>query len=182
MKKTLSIVSIGLLLVSCGGNITPVDAINNNTPNTTKKDQSIGSKKSVTEESFGSLSLGQKPSEVVKILGEPESKGKKQMQAATGTSVQDWNYPAKGLTITMEFVGSNQNVHMIRATEPCKFATARGIKIGSTETAVKKAYAKEASKHGSGGDSFLAGSVYDGVNFTFKNGIVSEIFLGVTSE
>jgi hypothetical protein len=148
-----------------------------------EKPKSVQNQKTVTQEPLGQLALGQTPAEVVKLLGKAESKGKKSMQEATGTSVQDWNYPAKGLTITMEFIGKDETVHMIRATEACTLATARGIKIGSTEAAVKKAYAKEKSKEGSkAGESFLAGSLHDGLSFTFKAGKVSEIFLGVTSE
>lgn len=147
------------------------------------KPKSLQNHKTVTQEPLGQLALGQTPAEVVKLLGKAESKGKKQMQEATGTSVQDWNYPAKGLTITMEFIGNDETVHMIRATEACTLATVRGIKIGSTEAAVKKAYAKEWSKEGSkAGECFLAGSLHDGLSFSFKSGKVSEIFLGVTAE
>lgn len=148
-----------------------------------KEPASAAKQVSVTQEPLGGLALGQKPAEVVKLLGKPESKGKKQMQEATGSSVQDWNYPAKGLKITMEFIGENESVHMVHATAACTLATARGIKIGSAESSVKKAYAKERSKDGSkDGESLLAGSPYDGLEFTFKDGKVTEIFLGVTAE
>ena len=178
MKKLLTIGSIGLVLASCGG-ITPENA----TANAASQSISSGSKKSVTGEAFGPLVLGQKPSQVVNLLGEPQSKGKKTMQEATGTSIQEWNYPAKGLTVFIESSGADDALSMIQATGNCKFATARGIKIGSSEEAVKKAYAKERSQDGSSdGNSFLAGSPYDGVVFTFKSGKVSEIFVGAAAE
>lgn len=140
--------------------------------------------KSVTAESFGQLTLGAKPASVEKLLGKPESKGKKTMQEATGTSIQDWNYPAKGLTITMEFADKKQEtVSIIRATAACTLATARGIKIGSTEAAVAKAYGKERDKESSkAGESFVAGSLYDGIIFTLKDGKVAEIFIGAAAE
>ena len=151
------------------------------------KDKSAGKSekaaKSVTSEPLGQLALGSKPAEVLKLMGKPESRGKKTPQEATGTSVQDWNYPAKGLTITMEFVKKEETVSMIRATAGCTLATARGVKIGSTEAAVNKAYGKERDKESSeAGKSFVAGSLYGGVVFTFKDGKVSEIFIGAAAE
>ena len=69
------------------------------------------------------------------------------------------------------------------AAGACQLATARGIKIGSTEAAVKKAYAKERDKEQTkAGESFTAGSIYDGVIFTFKDGKVSQIFIGAAAE
>jgi hypothetical protein len=139
--------------------------------------------KSITSEPLGDLALGKKAAEVEKVLGKPESKGKKTFQEATGTHVQEWNYPAKGLTITMEFAKKNETVSMIRAKGSCALATARGIKIGSPEAAVSKAYGKERDKESSeAGKSFVAGSVYDGVIFTIKDGKVSEIFIGAAAE
>ena len=91
--------------------------------------------------------------------------------------------PAKGLTITMEFIGEEPSVHMIDARSPCSFVTAWGIRIGSAEAAVVKAYAKDRSRYGyTPGKRFLAGSVYDGVEFSFKQGKVTRIFVGVTAE
>lgn len=102
-----------------------------------KEEDGEKTEKSVTSEPLGQLALGHKPAEVEKVLGKPESKGKKTFQEATGTSVQDWKYPAKGLTITMEFAGKTQTVSIIQATAACTLATARGIKIGSTEAEVR---------------------------------------------
>jgi len=181
----ISSLCTALIFAAAMGTALPLHA--QDTGKAAKKDKSEekGKKaeKSVTSEPLGQLALGKKPAEVVKLLGEPESKGKKQLQEATGTSVQDWNYPAKGLTITMEFAGKDQSVSMIRASAACTLATARGIKIGSTEAAVKKAYGRERDKDSSkDGESFVAGSLYDGVVFTIKGGKVSEIFIGAAAE
>lgn len=141
--------------------------------------------KSVTSESFGKLAIGQSSVDVLKVLGKPGTKGKETVQEADGTRVQHWSYPDSGLTIVMQSLEKNgaQTVHMIRAVAPCTLATARGIKIGSAEAVVQKAYAKERNKaRSNAGKSLLAGSPYDGVEFTFTAGKVGEIFVGVTAE
>ena len=72
---------------------------------------------------------------------------------------------------------------MITAVAPSKLATARGITIGSTEDAVKKAYGSVRDKENSeAGKTFVAGSIYGGVIFRFEGGKVSEIFIGASAE
>lgn len=141
--------------------------------------------KDVSSEAFGKLALGQKAGTLTKQLGEPEAKGKDTLWGATGEWVQEWKYPAKGLTFNMasEAKGGAKSVLMITATGKCSLATARGIKIGSTEAEVRKAYADVESKEdGSPGEVFVAGSVYGGVIFNFTKGKVSKIFIGAAAE
>ncbi len=55
--------------------------------------------------------------------------------------------------------------------------------MGSAEKAVNKAYAKEQEKEQSvPGESFVAGSVYGGIIFTLKAGVVTDIFIGAAAE
>ena len=136
-------------------------------------------------ESIGKLTLGQNAAAVEKILGKPESKGENAEMGATGEWEQSWNYPSQGVEISMGAATKNgaKKISSIRATEKCKLATSRGIKIGSSEADVKKAYAKEQNKEDSrAGESFVAGSIYGGVMFDFKSGKVTQIFLGAGAE
>lgn len=72
---------------------------------------------------------------------------------------------------------------MITAGARCKLATTRGIKIGSTEAEVRKAYQDVENKEESeAGKSFVAGSIYGGVIFTLEKGRVVEIFMGAAAE
>jgi expansin (peptidoglycan-binding protein) len=141
--------------------------------------------KNITAEKFGKLSLGQKADALIKLLGEPESKEKDTLWEATGEWVQTWNYPAKGLALAMASnkKGGSKTLSSITANSKCELATAREIKLGSTEAAVRKAYAKTEDKESSQpGETFIAGSIYGGVMFTFKHGKVSEIFIGAAAE
>lgn len=137
------------------------------------------------DESLGNLKLGQKAATVIKELGEPKSKGENQLWEATGEWVQEWHYPAKGLSFHMasEKEKGAKTLLSITATEKCTLATSKQIKIGSTEEEVRKAYAKlENKEEGKPGETLVAGSIYGGVIFTFKKGKVVEIFIGAAAE
>jgi hypothetical protein len=136
-------------------------------------------------ETLGELKLGRKAAEVVKALGEPKAKGKEVHWEATGDWVQEWTYPAKGLTLQMASAkrGGAKTVLAFTAEENCKLATGRGIKIGSTLAEVRKAYGKFENKEDSqAGETFVAGSIYGGVIFHLKGGKVSSIFFGAAAE
>lgn len=140
---------------------------------------------SVDEEPFGKLALGQKADEVVALLGKPESKGKDIMWEAIGEWVQEWKYPAQGLALNMASgsKGGAKTVYSISASAGCSLATARGIRIGSAEAEVRKAYGKvEDRESGVRGESFVAGSVYGGVIFQLAKGKVTGIFIGAAAE
>lgn len=141
--------------------------------------------KDVSHETFGKLALGQSAETLCKVLGEPQGKGKDTLWEAIGEWVQDWKFPKQGFTIAMssEKKGGAKTVFSITAGAGCQFATARGIKIGSPEAAVRKAYAKERDKEqSSSGETFVAGSIYGGVIFTFTEGKVTQIFIGAAAE
>ena len=141
--------------------------------------------KSVDQEAFGKLTLGQKGEDIVRLLGKPESKGKDENWEAIGQWVQDWNYPAQGLKLYMASGkrGGAKTLLNLSASTGCTLTTARGIGIGSSEAAVRKAYAAlEEKSEGKRGESFVAGSIYGGVIFQFKAGKVSEIFIGAAAE
>lgn len=141
--------------------------------------------KFLTGESLGKLSLGQKSGDVVRLLGKPESTGKDVMWEAIGEWVQEWNYPKQGLQLNMSSAkkGGAKTVYSISASAGCTLSTARGMRIGSTEAEVRKAYGAVEDKESSvRGESFVAGSIYGGVIFNFKKGKVATIFIGAGAE
>lgn len=141
--------------------------------------------KNVSSEPMGKLALGQSAEAVQKLIGTPEAKGKDVLWEAIGEWVQDWKFPKQGLILAMasEKKGGAKTVFSITAEGACSLATARGIRIGSPEAVVRKAYAKEADKEQERrGETFIAGSIYGGVIFSFKEGKVSQIFIGAAAE
>ena len=136
-------------------------------------------------DSLGSLKLGQSADAVTKALGKPASKGKDVEGEASGEWVQEWHFPKQGLTLAMssEKKGGAKTILSITAEAPCELATSRGIKIGSTEAALAKAYRDVQSKEdGEPGKLFVAGSLYGGVTFHLTDGKVSQIFIGAAAE
>ena len=143
--------------------------------------------KSVGPEALGKIAEGQKAEDVVRLVGKPASKGKVTQMAATGEWVQEWKYPALGVRLTLASNAKNgpMTVSQLWAVDGCKLATRRGIKIGDTVAALRKAYGDVEHKAPDGSRSrelFIAGSLYGGVLFHLKDGKVTEIFIGPSAE
>lgn len=136
-------------------------------------------------DSLGKLKLDQTASQLTAIAGKPDDKGKDTLWGATGEWVQEWRFAAGGLKVNMASgkKGGAKTVSSITATSPCKLATSRGIHVGSSEAEVRKAYGNVEDKEQSErGKTFVAGSIYGGVIFTFEKGKVTQIFIGAGAE
>jgi hypothetical protein len=139
-----------------------------------------------SKERIGEFRLGLPEKDVTsKIPCKQPKKGKEVYEGATGAYVQDWKYAECGIELKM---GSERKkgpkvVESITIKSPSTLVTSRGIHIGSTEGEVMKAYGqyrdKEESKKGK---QFVAGSIFDGMIFDFKDGKVVGIFLGAAAE
>jgi len=137
-------------------------------------------------ESLGGLRLELPEKDVLKLLGPPAKRSALVLQEADGNYVQDWHYPQKGIDLQMSAGGKKsgaKTVASITASAPCPFATKKGIKIGDTESAARKAYAEYADREsGNEPGSFVVGSIYGGIIFNFTSGKVSKIFFGAAAE
>lgn len=137
------------------------------------------------EESLGKLKLDLSAQQVIQLLGNPRQKGQVEFWAGDGLYHQYWYYPNQGITLSMasETKKGQQNIALIKLVSPSKLPTKRGIKIGSSIEEVSLAYAKEKDQEMSIPDqTFVAGSIYGGLIFTFDQGRVIEIFLGAAAE
>lgn len=137
------------------------------------------------DDSLGGLKLGQSAAVVLKVLGTPQSKGKDIEWEAIGEFVQEWSFPKQGLTLAMSSKkrGGAKTILNLTAEAPCELATSRGIKIGSPEAALAKAYRDVFNKEESEpGKLLVAGSIYGGVMFHLEDGKVAQIFIGAAAE
>lgn len=137
------------------------------------------------KEAIGPYKLGQLSNKLPKQTRCQLSKDKEQYWGADGEYHQHWTYKGCGLMLGM--VASQpkgaQRVFSVTITAPSKYKTARGIGIGSPEAAVRKAYAAVLNlPESKPGETLVAGSIYGGLIFYFKNGKVSEIFMGAAAE
>ena len=155
-----------------------------------KKSNDLSQKLPIPEEitrweGFGILKIGLTAAQVVKVLGSPESKSKNILWGADGLYHQYWYYPKQGITLDMVSVTGEekQKVASIKLTSNSTLKTRRGIKIGDSYAKVTQAYYKERDRETSTSSKiFVAGSIYGGLIFSFKNGRVNEIFLGAAAE
>lgn len=137
------------------------------------------------EERTGGLRLGLPEKALKAIVPCVPAKDKEIFEGATGLHVQKWSYPKCGIVLKMgsERKGGSKTIEWITVTSPSDLATLKGIHIGSTEGEVIKAYGPYRDQENSeNGRRFVAGSIYDGMIFDFKDGKVVKIFLGAAAE
>ncbi len=137
------------------------------------------------EERIGNLRIGLSVGEVKKTIQCALKRGPEKLWGADGAYHQEWEFVGCGITLGMisEKKGAPKSINSIALVSPSILTTKQGIRIGSTEQEVMKAYKpywnREDSKHFG---NFVAGSIYGGLMFHFQNGKVSTIFLGASAE
>jgi hypothetical protein len=138
-------------------------------------------------EQLGELKIGLPAAELTRLLGAPARRGRAELSEATGSYVQQWSWPDRGLELGLDAADKRGPYALaaIRAVAPCSLRTARGIGLGDSYKAVETAYLADRDPEEEQDElSFVAGSVYSGVIFTFdaERGKVSEIFFGAAAE
>ncbi|MEN6439739.1 MAG: hypothetical protein ABFD97_14285 [Syntrophobacter sp.] len=179
MAKTIILALV--MLISAGGFISPAWA---DRPTAQENVEAV--QFSMNDEQFGGLRIGLTEKELTGNIACKPKKGKELLEGATGDYVQTWKYPGCGIELKMgsDKKGGAKRVASITLTSPASLMTKAGIHIGSTEGEVIKAYGKYRDRDGGTrkGKRFVAGSIYDGLIFLFRNGKVTEIFLGAAAE
>jgi len=140
----------------------------------------------VAAERIGGLRLGLSAEGVATAVPCRPEVGREIYEGATGDYVQTWKMPGCGLELKMSgrHKGGKKFVAAITVTAPSELATSQGLRVGATEAEVVAAYGRYRDKDGASrrGRTFVAGSLYDGLIFDFKNGRVTRIFLGAAAE
>lgn len=140
------------------------------------------------KEGFGALKLGMVNTNVLQLLGSPDSTTTEVYWGADDAYHSDWIYAEKGIRIGLTRVGGDSSEESLKMIDrisiyaPCALTTARGIGINTRIEAVKQAYKKAIESSEVQGGYLVAGSVYGGLIFTFKNDQVETIFLGASAE
>ncbi|MEQ8169717.1 MAG: hypothetical protein ABRQ38_12570 [Candidatus Eremiobacterota bacterium] len=138
-------------------------------------------------EKLAGIALGDNVSDVIKLLGEPEKKTEPVDEPATGYKVQQYIYKTKGIKVSFDL--NEKKVIFITIESPCIKGTLRDVKIGDSESKVRKNYLLSDSQ-GHGVDksslankSAFCGDVYWGIMFVFdKSGKVKSISMGAFAE
>ena len=136
----------------------------------------------MNSESFGDLKLDMTEADVKKVLPGAKRKGKCELSEVAGGTVRFLVDEAAGvqLVVSCEKTG---DVGSFRVFSPSKLKTKRGIAIGDTADAVKKAYGDSLDSQSEPDENnIVAGSVYGGLGFTLTDGKVTQMFLGAIAE
>ena len=139
----------------------------------------------IRSESFDGLKLDMSIQEFEPLLLCRVEKGEPVLWAGIGEIIQEWNYQDCGIKLQLSTVDPEtpQIISSIIVRPPSELKTSRGIHIGSTEQEVSEAYADYLDEDYSvSGDTLVAGSIYGGLVFTFKDNLVESMFLGAGAE
>ncbi len=136
------------------------------------------------QERIGNLRIGLSEAKVKQAINCAVKREAEQFWGADGAYHQKWKYADCGITLSMvsEKKGGPKSIESITLKNPSRLSTKRGIRIGSSEKVVIKAYKAEWERESAKPGFFVAGSVYGGLIFQFENGKVSQIFLGAAAE
>ena len=137
------------------------------------------------EERIGDLRIGWSGKDVGKAITCKVKRGPDELWGADGAYHQEWKYAACGITLDMvsEKKGGAKSIGSIAVIKPSRLSTKQGIRIGSSEQEVMKAYKLYWNREDSKAfGQFVAGSIYGGLMFNIKNGRVNSIFLGAAAE
>lgn len=138
--------------------------------------------KLMDRETVGGLKRGMTDKSVVSLLGEAQEKTEILVWGADGLKHQTWKYEAKGIELDLTGEQGSQKVNMIHIRRPCELKTSRDIGIGSKKEDVEKKYRSEIGKEYSNETAIVAGTVYGGIIFEIKDGLVESIFIGAAAE
>lgn len=136
-------------------------------------------------EGLGELKIDDFAQQVISYLGNPETQSEKVMWGSDGLYHHTWEYPQQGIKLEMvsETEKGTQQVSSITIGEPSQLKTERNIGIGDSYEKVEKVYKQEKDVDNTiTCERFVAGSIYEGIIFSFNEGKVSKIFLGSAAE
>ena len=89
---------------------------------------------------LGGLGLSSSDSDVLRVLGEPESKSEVIFAQYDARYHQQWHYPAQGIIVDIAWWDDEKNICYISAISPCNLSLDRGVSTGSTLEEVINAY------------------------------------------
>ena len=89
---------------------------------------------------LGGLGLGSSDSDILRVLGEPESKSEVIFAQYDARYHQQWLYPAQGIVVEIAWRENGKSVCYISVESPYELSLNREVKIGSTLEEVLNAY------------------------------------------
>ncbi len=100
------------------------------------------------KEGFGALKLGMVSTNLMQLLGPPDSTSAEVYWGADGAYHSDWIYTEKGIRLGLSRIGDDSSEKSLKMMDrisiyaPCELTTARGIGVNASIAEVKQAYQK----------------------------------------
>jgi hypothetical protein len=143
-------------------------------------------------ESLSGVKLNMPESEVVRLLGQPESVTPETLNEAFGTYFTDYNYQGGRMVVTLsaDSAGGPKTVVVARAEAGANVATFGGIRMGDGLNELRSVYSEFEDRQEfpvpnpptNEGYNYVVGSMYGGVIFQVTNGVVDHMILGAAAE
>lgn len=139
----------------------------------------------MTAEEIGGIKLDMSEQDVVKAIGQPDSKSEAEIWEVDDMEHVTFTYDKLGMSLDMARSKNDKpyQVMCISIAAPCTFKTVHGIGIGSTEAQAISAYAGDVNpEHSEAGSTVVAGTVYGGVICYINEGKVESLHVGAVAE
>jgi len=129
-------------------------------------------------EAIGPLHAGMTAKELTAALGAPRAKEPATKEEATGGWFTTWTWRGASALLVANSKTGPWRARDVSVTAPSSYATKRGIRVGSTRVDVERLYPPPPGDSQQDPDTYLVGSVYGGMLFSFANDRVSGISIG----
>jgi len=130
-------------------------------------------------EAIGPLHVKMTDKELIAVLGKPRSRQKPSEEGATGEWVGSWTWAGASALVVSDTRNGPRTARDVSVIAPSTYATKRGIHLGSTRPDVERVYPRSPEDQQQDPDSYVVGSVYGGLLFTFAHDRVTSISIGV---
>jgi hypothetical protein len=132
----------------------------------------------VQRETIGPLRPGATEKLVIGTLGAPTKKQKPILEGATGEFASVWVWSDASIIMVADKDKGPWTARMITISGRPTFETRMHIHVGSTRAEVERAYERSLDDDGKKKETYLAGSMYGGLLFTFDHDKVVSISIG----
>jgi hypothetical protein len=130
-------------------------------------------------EAIGPLHVRMTDNELIAVLGKPRSRQKPSEEGATGEWVGAWTWVGASALMVSDTRNGPRTARDVSVIAPSTYATKRGIHLGSTRADVERLYPRSPDDQQQDPDSYVVGSVYGGLLFSFAHDRVTSISIGV---
>lgn len=130
-------------------------------------------------EAIGPLHARMTAKELIAVLGAPRAKQPPVNEGATGEWVSTWAWRGASALMVADTKKGPWHARDVSVTALSSYATKQGIRVGSTRADAERLYPRSPDNPQQDPDTYVVGSVYGGMLFSFARDRVTAISIGV---